>query len=263
MPPPESGQKLIAAVKHHNPQFTARDLFPRYKRAMKGYRKKHPLRSRPPFCKELVALLVSGALALGHRDAALRMMTCFVGYLRPGEARRLLVQHLLQPMRRHGALAKWAIVIAPQNDDASEPQVLSKTGTMDETVILDHPAWLGPALANHCKGRDPQALLFTTSAETDVSVFQQILQRVGLRKMCLYQLRHAGASEDLCNGLRSFPEVKARGRWLADSSVRRYAKPATLQRIFATLSPSHQNLARFQWDNLQDIVEGGFPPALP
>jgi hypothetical protein len=41
-----------------------------------------------------------------------------------------------------------------------------------------------------------------------------------------YSFRHAGASHDLVTKERTTAEVKARGRWRSDSSLRRYGKPA-------------------------------------
>ena len=42
----------------------------------------------------------------------------------------------------------------------------------------------------------------------------------------LYSLRHGGASDDFLTKRRTLPEIKHRGRWRADSSVRRYTKIA-------------------------------------
>ena len=42
----------------------------------------------------------------------------------------------------------------------------------------------------------------------------------------LYSLRHGGASDDFLTKRRTLPEIKHRGRWRADSSVRRYTKSA-------------------------------------
>ncbi len=41
-----------------------------------------------------------------------------------------------------------------------------------------------------------------------------------------YVLRHSGPSDDHLTGTRTLDEIKKRGRWAADSSVRRYTKGA-------------------------------------
>ena len=56
----------------------------------------------------------------------------------------------------------------------------------------------------------------------------EALEHCGMLEMGveLYSLRHGGASDDFLTRRRTLPEIKHRGRWLADSSVRRYTKSA-------------------------------------
>ena len=46
----------------------------------------------------------------------------------------------------------------------------------------------------------------------------------------LYSLRHGGASADALRRTRSIEEIKKRGRWTSDASVRRYEKAALAMR---------------------------------
>eukprot|EP00972_Heterocapsa_arctica_P038827 5721550-Heterocapsa_arctica.AAC.1 len=65
------------------------------------------------------------------------------------------------------------------------------------------------------------------SPATSVSLFKAACDLLGLlRGTCMYQMRHGGASEDLLSHSRPQDDVKRRGRWSTDSSLRRYAKPA-------------------------------------
>ena len=62
-------------------------------------------------------------------------------------------------------------------------------------------------------------------------MFRQALLELGLGKESpsLYTLRHGGASHDLLAGLRPVAEVKERGRWVSDKSLRRYGKRTRMQ----------------------------------
>ena len=42
--------------------------------------------------------------------------------------------------------------------------------------------------------------------------------------------RHGGVTRDVLSKFRSWPEAKSRGRWAADTTLRRYAKPGILNR---------------------------------
>ena len=59
---------------------------------------------------------------------------------------------------------------------------------------------------------------------------QQAAEALHLQALrpCLYGLRHGGASEDMLHRHRPVPEIKLRGRWAADSSLRRYMKHTKL-----------------------------------
>ena len=45
----------------------------------------------------------------------------------------------------------------------------------------------------------------------------------------LYALHHGGASHDAASGARSIQEIKDRGRWSSDASLRRYRKTSRAQ----------------------------------
>ncbi len=50
-----------------------------------------------------------------------------------------------------------------------------------------------------------------------------------------YLLRHTGASADALHRRRDLSEIKTRGRWTSDVTVRRYEKRARIQSQFAKL----------------------------
>ena len=51
-----------------------------------------------------------------------------------------------------------------------------------------------------------------------------------------HQFRHGGPTYDICVGGDKIEDVQIRGRWLALSSCRRYAKPASMLRSIRTLN---------------------------
>eukprot|EP00972_Heterocapsa_arctica_P113715 16438678-Heterocapsa_arctica.AAC.1 len=74
--------------------------------------------------------------------------------------------------------------------------------------------------------------------------------------MCRYQLRHGGASCDTAMRFRNVNEVVPRGRWLALSSVKRYAKSDQVQRLLGMLSPEHLQFTEWAANYLEHIPNG-------
>ena len=235
-----------------------------------GFCKKAPPRSRAPMPKVVMAAIVSGMKAKGMADAALQVATQHFTYIRPGALRQLKVKQLIPPLRDAGPLGRWALLLAPTLEDAARPhatgpraRLLTKTGTSDESIDLDYPPWLGPMLGAHARGRQPDEPLFTTPASRVIAAFRGLGLGLGLHGLMLYQLRHGGASDDVLSKRRSLAEVKARGRWASDSSVRRYAKPGMVQQLLGALTPSARAHCDVQWRALERILLGTPAPALP
>ena len=92
--------------------------------------------------------------------------------------------------------------------------------------------------------------------------FKAATAHLGLPHLCLYQLRHGGASEELLEGRRSISEIMARGRWDTSSSLRRYAKPAQLQKLLGSLPPVKASYAQQSLLALSDLLIGRRAPWL-
>ncbi len=60
----------------------------------------------------------------------------------------------------------------------------------------------------------------------------------------LYGLRHGGASADFLLRRRALSDIKFRGRWTSDSSLRRYQKSAVAQREILKLTAAARSAAR-------------------
>ena len=67
--------------------------------------------------------------------------------------------------------------------------------------------------------------------------FEASMARFQLADPSLYRLRHGGASEDVSRRHRRLDQVKKRGRWHTDASLRRYEKDIRLQAVEGRLSP--------------------------
>eukprot|EP00972_Heterocapsa_arctica_P001811 259422-Heterocapsa_arctica.AAC.1 len=58
---------------------------------------------------------------------------------------------------------------------------------------------------------------------------------------------------------RNFGEVMQHGRWLALSSVRRYAKSGQVQKLLEMLSAQHLQFTEWAANNLERILNGKIP----
>ncbi|CAK0818286.1 unnamed protein product, partial [Prorocentrum cordatum] len=245
---------LVAAVKDHFPFAVGSGTLPRVTRALRGFGKKRPPRSRAPAPKELMAAAVSMLLALGLYDQALQVAVLFYTYIRPGALRQLTVGQLLPPARRSGPLSHWSIILAP-TETVGAPRVLTKTGTSDETALLDEPAWLGPVLQAHARGKPPTAPLFTTGGPGMAAAFGRAVAALGVPGVCLYQLRHGGASDDLLTQRRPADAVKARGHWKSESSLRRYAKPGAIHQLLNAMPAENRAFGVQQMNLLERLLK--------
>lgn len=160
-------------------------------------------------------------------------------------------------------MSLWALTIAPQTDDPKEFQPVSKTGTIDDTFVLDSTPWLGEVLAARMMHRPRKSLLFSVPAGRLNALLQAMLRDLALPPLCLYQLRHGGASADLLARARSAAEVKARGRWRSDSSLRRYGKPAATQRLLAKLTPAQRTYGQRCFDRMAQVLRNEVAPVAP
>ena len=70
----------------------------------------------------------------------------------------------------------------------------------------------------------------------------------------LYYLRHGGASHDLLTKRRPLAEIKARGRWATDQSLKRYAKSTQLQRILAKMPEAVRSYGDDALNQLEQLV---------
>ena len=124
---------MIAAWIFHYPEFGKRGtrLLPRVSRALKGWHRHCPARSRTPVPWIVIAMIAAEMMRLDEPAMAYWVVISFWAYLRPSEAMRLRKKDLVPPVQ--GVSPHWSLVIAP-----SEAGILTtKVGEQDATVMWD------------------------------------------------------------------------------------------------------------------------------
>jgi hypothetical protein len=124
---------------------------------------------------------------------------------------------------------------------------MSKTGHWDESLVIDDKtelAFLDPFLSLLRQG-DGDLPLWPFRHSDLVATFRRSSESLGLSRLepCLYSLRHAGASADWLTQSRTLAEIKVRGRWSSDASLRRYQKAAQAQQELELVPAPMRNLA--------------------
>ena len=253
------GEKMIATVGYFFPQFSKGGAggLPRTLRALKGWRKLCPPQQRLPLPRSILFAMVGCLLMDSEVLMGLCMIVSFFAYLRPCEARALLVRHLVPPPK-YGGLG----VPAPGGLNRQQPSswafapsaawglllhdagigVPGKTGVLDDSVLLDNLNHLAPLFELISRYRAPGEPLFNFDYHAFSNKFQEIVVRLKLEPLApnLYALRHGGASEDLRNRHRSPLEVQMRGRWRTSTSLRRYGKATRLMTQLDKVPPEVQ-----------------------
>ena len=112
-------------------------------------------------------------------------------------------------------------------------------------------------------------MLWPHSGEQITTEFNEAAARLQLQDIrpCRYGTRHGGASEDLRRKLRTHLEVKRRGRWADDRSLRRYGKETKLQqelsKIDGTVITFGMQMEPLLLPLLHQSVALPTPPVLP
>ena len=218
--------KFFASVMEANP-VVGRTGLVRSKRALKGWKNLDPGNSRSPLAWPFISLMATTLMQLGLPHAALCILTMFSTYIRPSEALKIRCQDLVRSVQLGVA---WAINLNPLESMEQSKAILLDSQGMD---------FLGPALERLRTGAAPTDLLFRMDYPTLHASWKKALISLNLPQdfAVLYQIRHSGASWDALRKYRSLLEIKLRGRWAADSSLKRYENHAQVAQHFERLSP--------------------------
>ena len=252
--PAALASKIVAAVGHHHPEAGrwGWHRLPRARRAAQGWRRLAPATTPAPLPWLGVLAMIGTACAQGNLEFGLFLLLTFVLYLRPAEALNLTAGQLVPPLTHHGnVMSSWGVVLGPAS--LGRP---TKIGEFDQHVMLDREDRVGlhpllvklhalPAAHRVWTFISKQALLWFKTLARDL--------HIPLGSQSLYVLRHGGVSADMLGRRRSLADIKKRGRWMQDNSLRRYEKAARalqeLEKIPAVIrrygSLVEQNLVEF------------------
>jgi len=231
------GSKYLAAFMDLHPYTRPANVLVRSRRCLQGWSNLDFLRSRPPIHWFTLALIFLEMLEDNCLQEVLAALTSFTTYGRPVEIFRLREQDLSKPpLENHHIL----------NFHSSMVLESSKTGLTDQSIVLNSPTlpWLGGLLEKNKIGHPISPLLKTSYGALKKS-WEKALVKLHLKKdfAVLYQLRHSGPSWDRCQNHRSIPEIKDRGGWQSDKSLRRYENHALVSASFQKLTKTLQRRA--------------------
>ena len=223
-----NASRTLAAVAWARPKLGSplRSIFPQAMRALAGWRRLHPLTSRPPIPELVVFGLAMTMLELGEPWMALGTIVMFETYMRPSELLSLRRFQVVTPTRDgEGVTACLTFVL-----HAFESLTPGKTGEYDAPLDLPRQKWLVPFLLVTRASGPLDGLLWPFTYEEYLKVFKMAatLSRTDSLQPTPYGLRHGGASHDRSVSARPLLEVQKRGGWKAFSSVRRYDKHGRL-----------------------------------
>ena len=236
--PLDAGTKLLAAVGHRWPALhhSARTgQLARARRALQGWNRLAPLPTRLPAPWPAVSAIAMALIRMGWSWLALAVVVAADCYLRPGELLSLTSDSVCRAQPAVGRTFRHtSLLLFPQ-----EKGVSSKTHEFDDSVVVNTPGreWLGPLLEARAALVGPGMPLFPVTPSSFTTLFKTAASQAGLApwNLSLYVLRHSGPSHDILAGLRTLLEVKRRGRWLSDQSVRRYEKSSRVTSRLQTL----------------------------
>ena len=252
------GEVLLAALMHRAPEFGrygARKL-PRWARALRGWRMRCPPRSRAPH-----AFAVWSGILWGFCRRAEWLMAVYTAwmlgmYMRPSEALTIRRGDLQKPLV--GESSHWQLLLFPETR-SDRSKVFAANDSIE--CCCSWMPWLENTVETLAVG-PPKELVFTFTYSQFLKVWKEVREEIGVA-VVPYEARHSGASIDAARGHRSRAEIKARGRWAADSSVNRYEKKARLLESFNKLSVAQQEYLLACERQLGDMLErGGSPAAL-
>ena len=226
-----SGARLQAALEHHRPEAIREGQLhlPRFKRAMKGWRRLAPTQSRLPMIEFVKSAISAVLLETGRKEMALFNELSFSTYARPGE---LLKLKAVDYVEKNSDFGHSVVVLAPV-----ERGETTKAGIYDEILILDdqRAPWMDQLVKKHSADRirlhGEDADMWGFKAADYLLAWRSAVEalEVGDIAKSPYQNRHGGASRDHLLKLRSTQSIQRRGRWASDSSARIYDKPGRLQ----------------------------------
>ena len=243
-------EKLMAGIMFLNPDFSryGHRKLPRSWRALKGYRRLAPGRSRQPVPWAVWCGLSVWMAQQGETQMAIAVLLGVTCYLRPSELVNLQKMSLVAPAQ--DITAHWSLLLFPQ-----EAEKTSKTGSKDDSIAIDNKymKWLNPVWAELSRGRGSDSLWNFSYLEL-VKTLKAAVAATGVMPLVPYQMRHSGPSIDRANNRRSLDECRKRGRWMSWRSLIRYEKAARLSREWNELSSEVRAKLNICEKHLEELI---------
>ena len=188
--------RLAASILHHYPQYGRHgdSKLPRLWRALKGFRKLCPGKSRLAYPLAIWAAVATRMRQLGHARMGLFVLMAVSTYGRPSEMLRLRVFSLVRPSP--GITRNWTLLMSPE-----ERPERSKTGDYDVSLSLDSPWMTSWSHTLFCllKDNHPEAPLW----DFDYNEYSKVFKK---------SLRTRPVIQDLPSTERVDTEVKEKSR---------------------------------------------------
>ncbi|CAE7199591.1 unnamed protein product, partial [Symbiodinium natans] len=222
-----AAEYVFAAFRHHFPSHGKHggNPMPRSIQALEGYRLLAPPQMRLPTPRIAFVAVVGWFLVKMMVAMAVALLLQWDLLLRPGELIGMSPSQLVPPTDL-ASMRRWGVVLAPSTLGEA-----SKTNVFDDSVLLSHDLeFLLPALGALLKTRAGAVNLFPFTCAQLAAEFKKGAAALGLDHLglTLYGNRHGGASEMRLKGM-PLSEIKRRGRWATDTSLRRYEKATLAQ----------------------------------
>ena len=253
-----TGLQVSSAVLHHRPGYGKGGSLklPRCWRALRGWRRLCPPRSRQPEPLMVWAGIMHEMVSMNMARVALLIALSLSTYLRPSSLLMLTSADLYPPVL--GISLYWSLLVHRQG---SRP---SKTGEYDLSVVLDSYwlLFLTPVLELLQK-ESPGVPVWGFGYPTVLSTLRQACINLGLKPVTPYQARHSGASTDRASNARTLLDIQKRGGWKTMKSVCRYEKGARLAQRASKLTPLQVSHFGECLRHLEDALVWGKPIAKP
>ncbi len=141
----------------------------------------------------------------------------------------------------------------------------SKIGGFNNSIPIDLKEWqwLGDVLRAVVKEGDGDERILPHGEQQYYRSFAGAVEELslqGLEEVVPYQLRHSGPSSDIAAKRRTLAEVKERGDWCTDSSLKRYQKGGRLGDQANRLTKQQQDHGRECAAKLEDVLCQRLPP---
>ena len=231
---PYVGYVTLASLSHNHPPLghgNRSQLF-RAQRALKGWKRLVPPRSRVAEAWPVLAGLITVLLDRGLLAMAVWCIVCFGLYTRPSECMRLRGRDLIPPQASLSTC--WTFLLNPQSMGVG-----SKTGENDESLIWDPKGleWMNEIFRHLKASVNPDECLWTFAYPALLKEVKAAAARLEV-PVVPYLFRHCGPSWDILKRNRSLPDVQKRMRVRSARAVARYDKSAATLALFDSYQAS-------------------------